>query len=102
MYSKVIQFYTHTHMYIYTYIHTYIYLQTSLVAQLVKNPPVMKEPLVWFLGREDPQEDNRVPIPVFLDFPDSSGDKDSACNVGDMGLNPRLGRSPGGEHDNPL
>ena len=26
------------------------------IAQLVENPPVMQEILVWFLGREDPLE----------------------------------------------
>ena len=41
----------------------------SLIAQLVKNPPVMQE---------------------------------SACNAGDVGSIPRLGRSPGGENSNPL
>ena len=30
--------------------------KVSLVAQLVKNPPVMQETLVWFLGWEDPLE----------------------------------------------
>ena len=28
--------------------------------------------------------------------------KESACNAGDTGLNPRLGRSPGGGNGNPL
>ena len=32
------------------------FLQASLIAQLVKNPPVMREILVWFLGQEDPLE----------------------------------------------
>ena len=32
--------------------------------------------------------------PVFLGFPDSSVGKDSACNVGNLGLIPGLGRSP--------
>ena len=31
-----------------------------------------------------------------LGFPDSSVGKESACNVGDLGLIPGLGRSPGG------
>ena len=31
-------------------------LGASLAAQLVKNPPAMKESLVRFLGREDPLE----------------------------------------------
>ena len=30
-----------------------------------------------------------------LDFPGSSDGKESACNVGDLGLIPWLGRSPG-------
>ena len=37
-----------------------------------------------------------------LNFPGSSDGKESACNVGDMGLIPGLGRSPGGGHGNPL
>ena len=28
--------------------------QASLIAQLVKNPPVMQEIPVWLLGQEDP------------------------------------------------
>ena len=35
-------------------------------------------------------------------FPGSSAGKESACNVGDLGLIPGLGRSPGGEYGNPL
>ena len=35
-------------------------------------------------------------------FPGGSDDKESACNVGDLGSIPVLGRSPGGVHDNPL
>ena len=31
-----------------------------------------------------------------------SAGKESACNVGDLGSIPVLGRSPGGVHDNPL
>jgi len=31
-------------------------LRASLIAQLVKNPPVMQETPVWFLGQEDPLE----------------------------------------------
>ena len=34
------------------------------------------------------------PIPT-VGFPGSSADKESACNVGDPGLIPGLGRSPG-------
>ena len=35
-------------------------------------------------------------------FPGSSDDKESARNVGDLGSDPGLGRSPGGGHGNPL
>ena len=37
-----------------------------------------------------------------LGFPGGSDSKDSACNVGDTGSIPGLGRSPGGGHGNPL
>ena len=35
-------------------------------------------------------------------FPGDSDGKESACNSGDLGLIPGLGRSPGGGHGNPL
>ena len=35
-------------------------------------------------------------------FPGDSYGKEFACNAGDMGLTPRLGRSPGGGNGNPL
>ena len=50
-----------------------ILLWTSLVAQLVKNPPAMQETWVQ-----------------------------SACNEGDLGSILGMGRSPGGGHGNPL
>ena len=37
-----------------------------------------------------------------MDFPSGSGSKESACNAGDLGSNPGLGRSPGRGHGNPL
>ena len=37
----------------------------------------------------------RIPSLVFLDFPGGSAGKESACNVGDLGLIPGLGRYPG-------
>ena len=37
-----------------------------------------------------------------MGFPGGSAGKESACNEGDLGLIPGLGRSPGGGHDNPL
>ena len=45
----------------------------------------------------------RCPAPHgVLGFPGGSGGKESGCNVGDLGLIPGLGRSPGGGHGNPL
>ena len=38
---------------------------------------------------------NRLPTPVFLVFPGGPAGKESACNAGDLGLIPGLGRSPG-------
>ena len=35
-------------------------------------------------------------------FPGSSADEESTCNVGDLGLIPGLGSSPGEGHGNPL
>ena len=35
-------------------------------------------------------------------FPGGSDSKESACNVGDLGSVPGLGRSPGGGHGNPV
>ena len=35
-------------------------------------------------------------------LPRGSDGKESACNAGDLGLIPGLGRSPGGGHGNPL
>ena len=45
---------------------------------------------------------DRLPISVFLGFPGGSAGKDSACNAGDLGSIPRLGRSPGEEKGYPL
>ena len=45
---------------------------------------------------------DRLPTPVFLGFPCGSAGKESACNAGDLGLIPALGRSPGEGHGNPL
>ena len=38
---------------------------------------------------------DRRPTPVFLGFPGGLDDKESACNEGDLGSIPGLGRSPG-------
>ena len=48
----------------------------------------MQETLVQVLGQEDPLEKGQTPTPIFLDFPGGSAGKQSACNVGDLGLIP--------------
>ena len=49
---------------------------------MVKNLPAMHETWVQSLGWEEPQEEGMA----------------SACNVGDLGSIPGLGRAPGGGH----
>ena len=45
---------------------------------------------------------DRLPTPVFLGFPGGSAGKESACNAGDLGLIPGLGRFPGEGKGHPL
>ena len=47
------------------------------------------------------QSCENVPADDFS-FSGSSGSKESACNVGNLGLIPGLGRSPGGGYGNRL
>ena len=42
-----------------------------------------------------PWKKDRLPTPIFLDFPCSLAGRESACNVGDLGLIPGLGITPG-------
>ena len=42
------------------------------------------------------------PTPVFLGFPGGLAGQESACNEGDLGSIPGLGRSPGEETSYPL
>ena len=44
----------------------------------------------------------RLPTPVFLGFPGGSAGEESACNEGDLGSIPGLGRSPGEGKGYPL
>ena len=64
------------------------------MAQLVKNLPAIQETLVRFLGREDPLEEGQVTHSSILGLPFGSAGKESTCNVGELGLISRLGRSP--------
>ena len=45
---------------------------------------------------------DRLPTPVYVGFPCGSTGKESACKAGDLGLIPRLGRSPGEGKGYPL
>ena len=72
------------------------------IAQLVRDPPAMQETPVQFLGQEDPLEKGWTTSPIFLGFPHGSAGKESACNVGDLGLIPCLGRSSGEGKGYPL
>ena len=80
-------------------------LLTSLKAQLVKNPPAMQKTPVWFLDQKDLLEKGKATHSisrVFLKFPCGTAGKESACNAGDLGLIPGLGRSSGEGNGNPL
>ena len=77
--------------------------RASLIAQLVKNPPAIQETPVQFLGGKIRwRRRYRLPTPVLLGFPHGSAGKESTCYVGDLGLIPGLGRSPGEEKGYPL
>ena len=45
---------------------------------------------------------DRLPTPVFLGLPCGSAGKESACNAGDLGSSPGLGRFPGEGNSYPL
>ena len=74
-------------------------LRASLVAQLVKDLPAMQ--FDSWIGKI-PWKRDRLPTLVFLGFPGGSDSKESACNAGDLGLIPGLGRFPRGGHGNSL
>ena len=61
----------------------------------------MQETPIQFLGQEDSPRRDRLHSSA-LGFPGGLDGKESACNVGDLGSIPELGRSPGGGHGNPL
>ena len=64
------------------------------MAQLVKNLPAVQESLVQLLGWEDPLQKGLATHSSILGLPSGSAGKESACNVGDLGLIPGLGRFP--------
>ena len=76
--------------------------RASLIAQLIKNLPVMQETPVLFLVGKICWRRDWLPTPVFLGFPCGSAGKESACNAGDPGSIPGWGRSAGEEIGYPL
>ena len=70
------------HMCISTHTHTHIHIYT-------------------YTTRKIPWRRDRLPTPIFLDFPGGLDGKESACSAGDLGSIPKLGRSPGEGNDNP-
>ena len=69
---------------------------------MVKNLPQYRRPQFDSWVGKIPWRRARLPTPVFLDFPCGSAGKESACNVGDLGLIPELGRSLGEGKGYPL
>ena len=76
--------------------------QLSLVAQLVKNLPAIRETQFNSWIGKIRWRSERLPTPGFLGFPGGSAGKESTHNAGDLGLIPGLGRSPGEEYGYPL
>ena len=72
------------------------------MAQSVKNPPAMQETQVDSWVRKLRWKWDRLPTPISLGFSCGSAGKESTCHVGDLGLIPGLGRSPGEGNGNPL
>ena len=68
--------------------------RASLIAQLVKNPPAMQETWLDSWIRKIRWRKDRLPTPVFEGFPGGSAVKEYACNAGDLGSIPGLGRFP--------
>jgi len=63
----------------------------------------------WLRGTTNGRSITVVPVKhtcvhthTHMGFSGGSDNKESAYNAGDLGSIPRLGRSPGGGHDNPL
>ena len=75
----------------------------SVIAQLVKKIHLQcRRPWYDSWVRKIHCRWDRLPTSVVLGFPDGSASKESSCNVGDLGLNPELGRYPGQGTSYPL
>ena len=76
--------------------------ESSLIGQLVKNPPAMQETPVQLLGWEDPLEKGKATHSSILGPPCRSAGKESTRNAVDLGSIPGLARSPGEGKGYPL
>ena len=61
-----------------------------------------KEPQMEHTFRKQPRHHRHLGLGPSLSFPSGSDGKESACNTGDPGSIPGLGRSPGEGNGNPL
>ena len=68
--------------------------RTSLVAQLIKNLPAMRETLVDSWVRKICWRRDRLPTPVFLGFHGGSADKRIHPQCRTPGFNPWVGKIP--------
>ena len=64
------------------------------------NSPAMQETGFNPWVAKIPWRRDRLSTGVFMGFSGGSESQESACNAGDSGLIPGLGRSPGGGHGN--
>ena len=78
------------------------YLTASLVAQLVKNPPAIRRPLLDSWVRSSLGEGIGYPLQDSWASLVAQMVKESECNAGDLSSIPGLGSSPGGGQGNPL
>ena len=69
-------------------------MKSLIILQPEKLPKKNSNPICRRVGKIHWGRD-RLPTPVFLGFLCGSACKESACNAGDLGLTPGLGRSPG-------
>ena len=80
----------------------------SLLCTINISSQFLNSPEIKFILQFDPWvrkihwRSNRLPTPVFLGFRGGSAGKESACNTGDLGSIPGLGRSPGEGKGHPL
>ena len=68
--------------------------RVALIAQLVRNPPAMRETLVRFLGREDPLEKGQAAPCSILGLPLWVSWQRFCLQCGRPGFDPWVGESP--------